>query len=175
MSNLTTKRGGRRQGAGRKSKSLLEHVETGSFRMNRHANLLKTDGSLLEAAANAPEDPWLRRLAETQLIVRDGNGVHPAGSRRMVEWFADRVRAMHAEDPSRAISKPIATQSDSRSGHTLWIEERVEDGWLVAEVRSVSEDSPPTIVIRIASSSYCPDCVRKALLGVLERYETSAR
>lgn len=159
-------RGGARHGAGRKSKSLLDHVRAGTFRMHRHRRLLAVDSSLLEAAADAPDDPWLRRLAEIQVIVRGGNGVHPPGARSVVEWFAESVRAMHAEGTIRS--------PDTGESHQLWIEERLEDGWLVAEVRSVSEDSPPTIVIRVASSSYCPRCVRRALNGVLERYEDGA-
>ena len=56
--------GGARLGAGRKPKTLIEHVRDGSFNVSRHAHLLADDDSVLDAAAVAPADAYgLHELA----------------------------------------------------------------------------------------------------------------
>jgi hypothetical protein len=63
-------RGGSRPGAGRKPKTLLEHVEAGSYRATRHRWLLLTDDTVLEAAEGHVELDWLGQAALWQAEYR---------------------------------------------------------------------------------------------------------
>ncbi len=165
MSSVTTQHGGARRGAGRRGpKSLLELVAAGTFSVSRHGPLLWSDRSLLEAAAADPEKDALQRMAEINRLAWERR------SRDMVSWFGRALRGLREE--GEIVLKEHTAKS--AGPHRLWIEERVEDGWLVAELQSGLETSPPMIVVRVAEREYCPDCVRRALEGVLERYEDAA-
>lgn len=77
MPALTTdkgRRGGARPGAGRKGKRLIDHVLERSFVASRHWHLLASDDSVLDAAADAPEDYGLVTLAGYCRIYREENG-----------------------------------------------------------------------------------------------------
>jgi hypothetical protein len=85
--------GGARTGAGRKPKTLIEHVQDGWFVASRHAHLLASDDSVLEAAAVAPAtDYGLQQLANVCTIYREGNQAYAPGAPQMVAAFADGVR-----------------------------------------------------------------------------------
>ena len=93
--------GGVRPGAGRKPKRLLDHARDGTFSVSRHAGLLASDDSVLEAAAVAPEDDyWIRSLAEYCRVYREGNGTYLPGAGAMVRAFAHTVR--RARPPLRS-------------------------------------------------------------------------
>ena len=82
-------------GAGRKPKTLMEHVRDGSFNVSRHAHLLADDDSVLDAAAVAPADAYgLHELAGYCRILSRGERAYAPGAPVMVANFADGVRRL---------------------------------------------------------------------------------
>jgi hypothetical protein len=159
---VTTSRGGRRQGAGRKAKPLIDLVEAGTFSVTRHGRLLWTDDSLLEAAAARPDDDGLQRLAEINRVARDRGG-----SRHTVTWFSRTLRGLREEE----------TKTMQKSGGSLEAPHKIDvretfdaDGALLVEARAEGT-LEPAITIRIVRDQLCPHCVGTVLRGVIERYE----
>ena len=63
-------RGGSRPGAGRKPKTLLEHVQAGSYRATRHRWLLRMDDTVLEGAEGLEDLGPIRQAALWQAEYR---------------------------------------------------------------------------------------------------------
>ena len=134
LSDLTTRqgRGGARRGSGRKPKPLLELAEKGTFSVTRHGRLLWTDDSLIDAAAERPDDEWLQRLAKIVHVARTrGAGRHD------VTWFARTVREW-AEERDATLAKP----------HSI----EVVDDWVDGE-RVITTTNPgqpdPVMMVKI--------------------------
>ena len=83
--------GGKRPGAGRKRKTLLELVNDGTWYVNKahHRELLRTDDTLLERAAL---EPGLAELVELQLAYRDVGQTNPWYSTALAHRFHRLVR-----------------------------------------------------------------------------------
>src|SRR4051812_39539317 len=82
----TNTHGGARPGAGRKTKLLIDHVLDQTFHATRHAELLLSDDSLLEFARRSYPGGVTERMAELQVMYRDGE------SREVLRLFAHAVR-----------------------------------------------------------------------------------
>jgi hypothetical protein len=155
LSSVTTGRGGRRRGAGRKPKPLIALVEGGTFSTTRHGRLLWTDDSLLEAAAARPGDDGLQRLAKINQAARERGG-----SRHPVEWFSRTLRGLKDEE---------AKVSES---HEIEIVETWEEDERVIVARNLESDS---VLMTLRTAALCPHCVSTALRGVLDQFEKDAK
>jgi hypothetical protein len=84
-------RGGKRPGAGRKRKTLLQLVNEGTWYVNKanHRELLRTDDTLIE---QADSEPGLVELARLQLEFRELGNTNPWYSSTLAHRFHRLVR-----------------------------------------------------------------------------------
>jgi hypothetical protein len=83
--------GGKRPGAGRKPKTLLQLVNDGTWYASKakHRELLLTDDTLIDAAAS---EPGLAELVEIQLLRRELGNANPWYSSTLAHRFHRLVR-----------------------------------------------------------------------------------